>query len=98
MRCAERFGATRTKPWPCNPALVQVSPKRNPLLGLQYLVEVLRRKIPIPRPVLFDDKLDLVRRRSPSRCSATTPIDQSLRPLRLVAVAKLPEMSLADPQ
>jgi len=68
------------------------------MLGLQCLVEVLHCKVPIARPVLFDDKLDLVRRRSASRCSPTTPIDQSLCPFRLVAVAKTPEVSLADPQ
>ena len=45
---------------------------------------------PIGRSVLFDDKLDLVRRSSPPRCRATTLIDLSLRSFRLIAVAKTP--------
>ena len=54
------------------------------LTGLQNILS------PIGRSVLFDDKLDLVRRSSPPRCRATTLIDLSLRSFRLIAVAKTP--------
>ena len=51
------------------------------------LVEVLHREIPIARPVLFDDKLDLVHRRPPPRYPAAAAIDQTLRTLGLIALA-----------
>src|SRR5215467_3046203 len=68
------------------------------MLGHQRLVEVLHREIPVACPVLLDDELDLVHRRAPPRYAAAPPIDQPFRPLRLVAVAKTPEVPLADPQ
>jgi hypothetical protein len=69
-----------------------------PVLGLQCLVEVLHRKVPIACPVLLDDKLDLVHRRPPPGNPTAATIDQTFRPVRLVAVAKTPEVSLADRQ
>src|SRR5271166_2518718 len=56
------------------------------------------RKVPIARPALLGDELDLVHRRSPPRCPAATPINQSFRHFRLITGAKTPEVSLADPQ
>src|SRR6516164_2450789 len=72
--------------------------KTKPVLGLQRLVEVLHRKVPIACPVLLDDKLDLVHRRLPPGNPTAATIDQTFRAVRLVAVAKTPEVSLADPQ
>src|SRR5215472_504663 len=44
-----------------------------PVLGHQRLVEVLHSEIPVTRPVLLDDELDLVHRRAPPRYPAAPP-------------------------
>ena len=65
-----------------------------PVLGLQRFVEVLDREVPIPRPILLDDKLDAVHRRAPPGGAPTSPINQagivnlSGRGMLLVSVAR----------
>src|SRR5438874_2604673 len=89
LRCAERRGAIATRPRLCSTVFV---------LGLQRFVKVLDREVPIPRPILLDDKLDAVHRRAPPGGSPTSPINQALRPVGLVPLAQPAKMPLADPQ
>src|SRR5579885_2983088 len=59
---------------------------------------MLHREIPVARPKLLDHELDPVHRCPPRRGPAAAPVDQTLRPLRLVAIAQPPELPLAHPQ
>ena len=71
--------------------------QRKPVLGLQRFVKMLDREVPVPRAILLHDKRDPVHRRPPPRGAPEPPVNQTFRPLRLVAVAQPAEVPLADP-
>ena len=58
------------------------------MIAHQVLVKVLRREVPIARPGLLQQPLNLVHWRPPTRGSAAAPVDQALRPLSLVTIPK----------
>jgi len=72
--------------------------QNKPVLGLQSLVKVLDREIPVAGPILLHHEFDAIHRRPPTRSPPAPSINQTLRPLRLVAVAQPTEMPLAYPQ
>src|SRR6201993_2307153 len=98
LRCVERRGAIATSPRALQHGFRPGVAQRKPVLGLQRLVKMLDREVPVPGPILLHDKFDPVHRRPPPGSPPAPPVDQTLRPLRIVAVAQPAEMPLADPQ
>ena len=68
------------------------------VLRPQPLVEVLDGEVEVARPVLLQQPLNPVDRHPPARDPAAPPVDQTFRPLRLVAVAQPAKVALAHPQ
>ena len=75
------------------PGVAQIEPA-----PAQLLMKMLHREVVVSRRKLLDHPLDLVRRRPAMRNPAAAAVDDPLRALRLVAVAKATKMPLAHPQ
>ena len=68
------------------------------VIAHQVLVEVLGREVPIARAVELQHPIDAIHRRAARRGPPQAPVHQTLRPFRLVAVAKSAKMTLRHPQ